>query len=83
MLIEAFALLAAVATPPPARPVCQEAGPRPADRAAASRARPHTLAEEPPANHVLGVLRREDGCSRPVVVRREIGRRRSAAPRRD
>ena len=31
------------------------------------------LNEMPPANQVLTVLRSEDGCPKPVVVRRDIG----------
>lgn len=33
------------------------------------------LNEMPPANQVLTVLRSEDGCPKPVVVRRDIGSR--------
>lgn len=36
------------------------------------RARP--LAQEPPANRYLGVMRIEDGCDKPVKVAEKIGR---------
>ena len=34
----------------------------------------HPLMDEPPAQLVLAVLNVRDGCERPVVVRRDVGR---------
>jgi hypothetical protein len=38
-------------------------------------ARIRKLGEMPPADQVLTVYRTEDGCPKPVVVRRDIGAR--------
>ena len=35
--------------------------------------RPHNLTAEPPAKQVLTVLRTVDGCSKPVVIREDVG----------
>jgi len=72
-------LLVAVASAAPARPsdaklLCQDTQTRPI---AAKRAGGiHPLAQEPNADAVLTVLRSENGCSRPVKVREDIGARR-------
>ena len=58
-----------------ARPICQNAEPRAAQgalyRDGAAEAK--RLGDLPPADAILTVLRREDGCERPVVVRSGIG----------
>ena len=79
--ILALAAIAAAPAPKPsataaAKPVCQNAGMSFADRQP-QRATAHPLTAEPPAKLILGVLRTVDGCSRPVVVREDVG-----APRR-
>jgi len=81
MLILATLGLAAAAVPEKAdrataRPICQNSR---IEQAEQQRAQPraHTLAAEPPASQILGVLRTVDGCTRPVVVREDVG-----APRR-
>ena len=79
--ILALAAIAAAPAPKPAataaaKPVCQNAGMSFADRQPA-RLTVHPLTAEPPAKLILGVLRTVDGCSRPVVVREDVG-----APRR-
>ena len=55
-----------------ARPVCQNT-----DRSLADRpgqpARAHPLTAEPNAKQILAVLRTVDGCTRPVVVREDVG----------
>ena len=35
--------------------------------------RPHNLTAEPPARQILTVLRTVDGCSKPVVIREDVG----------
>jgi hypothetical protein len=72
-LIALPALTAAAAAPHPApltvraNPACQESG---LSHAAAPRAaRPHPLIEEPQASAIFAVLKRENGCSKPVQVR--------------
>ena len=67
---------AAQAMPPLAVPVCQNARPGVAASDSLYRsgsARAQRLGELPPADHILTVLRREDGCERPVIVRYGIG----------
>ena len=59
-----------------AKPVCQNAEVSVADDQAPSPTA-HPLTAEPPAKLILGVLRTVDGCTRPVVVREDVG-----APRR-
>jgi hypothetical protein len=82
-IVAIFALAAIAAAPAPkpavtptAKPVCQNADTSLADGQAA-RPTAHPLTAEPPAKLILGVLRTVDGCSRPVVVREDVG-----APRR-
>lgn len=36
--------------------------------------RPHSLAQEPLANQYHPVLRRENGCEKPVMIRQDVGR---------
>ena len=79
--ILALAAIAAAPAPKPAakaaaKPVCQNGGMSFADGQPA-RLTVHPLTAEPPAKLILGVLRTVDGCSRPVVVREDVG-----APRR-
>lgn len=74
MLTVAILALAAAGGAPAAAPVCRQtqrihaALYRPADRVA-----PQRLGELPPADHLLTVLRREDGCEKPAIVRSGIG----------
>ncbi|MEO6215814.1 MAG: hypothetical protein ABIO86_07275 [Sphingomonas sp.] len=87
-IIAILALAAIAAAPAPvavpaaeaptaeAKPVCQNAEVSVADDQAPSPT-VHPLTAEPPAKLILGVLRTIDGCSRPVVVREDVG-----APRR-
>ena len=42
----------------------------------------HPLTHEPPAKQVLTVMRSVDGCTRPVVVREEVGTPAAKPPRR-
>ncbi|GAA0332503.1 hypothetical protein GCM10009087_48390 [Sphingomonas oligophenolica] len=77
-----LALAAAAAAPAPkpaapaAKPVCQNTRiPYAVQRGETPRV--HPLSAEPPAALILGVLRTVDGCTRPVVVREDVG-----APRR-
>jgi len=79
--IFALAVIAAAPAPKPsapaaAKPVCQNAGMSFTGRQP-QRPTVHPLTAEPPAKLILGVLRTVDGCSRPVVIREDIG-----APRR-
>ena len=75
MLLAATALVASAGMATPAAdatPICQNRQPHlagsPSTKAALKR-----LDELPPANLVLTVLRTEDGCSAPVIVRYGIG----------
>jgi hypothetical protein len=75
-----LALLAPVATGPAsdkatlaAKPVCQTMSRVPVQDKRPLRA--HPLTAEPNAKQVLTVLRTVDGCTRPVVVREDIGAR--------
>ena len=68
----AILFLSALAATP--APVCQNKTPAPAVRAAPVRV--HPLTAEPPARQILTVLRTVDGCTRPVVVREDVGARR-------
>ncbi|MEO8374276.1 MAG: hypothetical protein ABI471_03560 [Sphingomonas bacterium] len=75
--ILALAAIAAAPVPKPAapaaaKPVCQKADLSLADGQATVPA-VHPLTAEPPAKLILGVLRTVDGCSRPVVVREDVG----------
>ncbi len=55
-----------------AKPICRDAQEQLVDaRDKVPRARP--LNQMPPAREILTVLRSVDGCSRPVVVRDDIG----------
>ncbi len=80
-----LAMMAAIANGSPslaadAGPVCEHDQPRLARGAPGTSpdARPRRLDELPPANLVLTVLRREDGCVVPQIVRYGIG-----APKRE
>jgi len=86
-IVAIFALAAIAAAPAPkpaataaapaqAKPICQNTRMSFADRQPA-RLTVHPLTAEPPAKLILGVLRTVDGCSRPVVIREDVG-----APRR-
>ncbi|MES1974334.1 MAG: hypothetical protein V4472_17900 [Pseudomonadota bacterium] len=77
MLIVAFLAWSAAAPvghafPAPAEPVCQKVN---LSHAALQSGTPsvHRLTDEPAARQVLAVLRTVDGCSRPVVVREDVG----------
>jgi hypothetical protein len=75
MLLVAMALLATAGNAAPAadaRPICQNSDLRSVDRPS-EEAQLKRLDELPPANLVLTVLRTEDGCSTPVIVRYGIG----------
>ena len=64
---------AAPAGTPDAKPLCQDTQTR---LIAAKRTGSiHPLGQEPNADAVLTVLRSENGCSRPVKVREDIGAR--------
>ncbi len=60
----------------PAKPVCQKTAPEPAKTHKSVHAR--KLNELPNADMFLGVLRTVDGCSKPAIVRYDIG----SAPKR-
>jgi hypothetical protein len=75
MLLAAMALIASAGAAAPAtdaRPICPTAGPRLADQPA-PEAQLKRLDELPPANLELTVLRTEDGCIVPAIVRYGIG----------
>jgi hypothetical protein len=55
-----------------AKPVCQENRVSEAERGKAP-VRAHPLTAEPPAKQILTVLRTVDGCTRPVVIREDVG----------
>jgi len=65
------ALALSAATTAPAKPVCPVSRIEQAD----TQQKPHiaTLGEMPPAKHILAVLRRVDGCERPIVVSEQVG----------
>lgn len=72
--------LALVAAAPPGdasaiQPICDKNA-IPRVDTSARPPRLHVLGDEPPARHILGVVRTIDGCARPTVVRAEIGPRR-------
>jgi len=78
MPIALVALLssAALAGPASGTAVCQNARPNVAAGSLydpAHGARAERLGELPPADLILTVLRRENGCERPVIVRYSIG----------
>ncbi|MBW6524582.1 hypothetical protein KZ810_13830 [Sphingomonas sp. RHCKR47] len=58
---------------PDAKPLCQDTQTRLI--AAKRKSGIHPLGQEPNADAVLTVLRSENGCSRPVKVREDIGAR--------
>lgn len=65
--------VAAPARTPDLKPLCQDTQTR---TIATKRNRGiHPLTQEPNADAVLTVLRSENGCSRPVKVREDIGAR--------
>ena len=75
MLLVAMALLASTGAADPAveaRPICPNSGPQLADQPA-PEAQLKRLDELPPANLELTVLRTEDGCVVPAIVRYGIG----------
>ncbi|HMI18132.1 MAG TPA: hypothetical protein VK533_01175 [Sphingomonas sp.] len=78
--IALFAAASVLPTPPKiagaAAPVCQNARVEAAKARALARAQ--KLNQLPNANLMLGVLRSEDGCQKPVIVRYDIG----SAPKR-
>jgi hypothetical protein len=59
-----------------AMPVCQKTGPTTVEDNKSVHAQ--KLNELPNANHYLTILRTEDGCSKPAIVRYDIG----GAPKR-
>ena len=70
------AFVASGGASPDARPICQNTQPQvaagllyPSDGSAAAK----RLGDLPAADLVLTVLRREDGCAKPVIVRSGIG----------
>jgi hypothetical protein len=75
MLLAAMALIASAGATAPAadaRPICQSSELHSVD-SPSPEAQLKRLDELPPANLVLTVLRTEDGCSAPVIVRYGIG----------
>jgi len=84
MILLALSLAAAVADIPQVRsrrgaeaaPVCQTILPQRVDGRGSAGPRP--LSTEPPAKDIAAVLYTEGGCSRPIVIRDEVG----APPRR-
>lgn len=76
MLIAVMAAAAAAGTPAPATGVgtiCPDTHPKLVDELPSPEAKLKRLDELPPANLILTVLRREDGCIVPVIVRYGIG----------
>ena len=63
----------AAAPAPAAHPQCQNAKAQTVEKPAPSL-RPHTLAQQPVANQYLAVLRLEEGCDVPVMIRENVGR---------
>ncbi len=73
LLVALLAADAVAVTPPPSgKPACQNPGVQQVD-AKAKAPGIHPLGDEPPAKHVMTVMRTFDGCVRPVVVRENIG----------
>jgi hypothetical protein len=62
----------AAASPPDAKPVCQEMAMKRVERTGKPLGA-HPLTAEPNAKQILTVLRTVDGCTKPVVVREDIG----------
>ncbi|NNM76159.1 hypothetical protein HJG53_04465 [Sphingomonas sp. ID1715] len=73
MLILALALAATPAAAQAPLPLCRQARPMPVREQAEGRAR--KLGELPPAEAYLTVMRTENGCIKPVLVREERNRR--------
>jgi hypothetical protein len=76
MLIAIMAAAVAAGTPAPATgvaPICRDARPELAAEEPWPEAKLKRLDELPPANLILTVLREEDGCIVPVIVRYGIG----------
>lgn len=73
-IVTILALLAPVAAagPPDAKPVCQNMKMDRVEGTGKSH-RAHPLTAEPNAKQILTVLRTVDGCTRPVVIREDIG----------
>lgn len=57
-----------------AQPICRDEGVRQVDEIGGAGLK--RLDQLPPADHILTVLRTEDGCIKPVIVRHGIGARR-------
>lgn len=76
LTVSATAASGAPHAPAAARPICQSTAAKAAADAKPLRA--HPMTEEPNAREILTVLRTIDGCSRPVVIRDDVG----AEPRR-
>ena len=74
MLLATVALIASAGSAPvtDALPICQNSQLHSVD-GLSQEAQLKRLDELPPANLVLTVLRTEDGCSAPVIVRYGIG----------
>ena len=77
VVLLALAAIAAAPAPKPAaepaaKPVCQNSRLSNTEQRVESP-RVHPLTAEPPAALILGVLRTVDGCSRPVVIREDVG----------
>ena len=62
----------AAASPPDVKPVCQNVE-RGWAEGAGKPLRAHPLTREPNAKQILTVLRTVDGCTKPVVIREDIG----------
>jgi hypothetical protein len=77
LIVSMLVLLAPVtaASPPDAKPVCQNTERNWAERTG-KPLRAHPLTAEPNAKQILTVLRTVDGCTKPVVVREDIGPKR-------
>jgi hypothetical protein len=72
LLLVALALSAATTTaPPPAKKICPMSRIEYADNQ--QRPRIVQLGAMPPAKHIKAVLRRVDGCEKPIVVSEEVG----------
>ncbi|MDV5822717.1 hypothetical protein [Sphingobium naphthae] len=73
MLTTSLLLLAAAtaASPQKADPVCQNSKPHKVKQAAEPAAQP--MGTLPPADQIKAVLHSENGCEKPVIVRRNVG----------
>lgn len=74
LLLAAATMIAApaLANGPTVKPLCQDAKNRLVQQRGHTRGI-HPLSQEPPANQTLTVLREQDGCTRPVDIRRDLG----------